>query len=307
MGLCTIILYLSQYKLLCWRGLRFEKPVDISDELKRVHQAGGDKSDLYVFITSGVAREWLQGMGVRDEQVLNELDRLAELASSTDMGVETAYHWMSYMLMEDRKKASYKDCFDVNDIADMLLDSPAALYDVANGYCCVEDPQLLGFLCALGYDEAVSSFLTDDEIDYKRHYEMLFDFFENNVKNEETLVKVYRAYSEFGPMAYLVWWKQHLEEYKFCGTHCKTIEQNAMAVQINAGANLAAQRAELSKLEQLYSDFKQYFRFDFLVGMSGIRKIVGKDYIYSGKLSCMLAYHFLSQDAPLGYKYALKL
>lgn len=233
--------------------------------------------------------------------------KLHKIASASRMGVTVAYHWMHYMFAENRDKIVYKNCSNIDDITKMLLTDAASLYEIEDEFCCVENPQLLGFLCALGYDEAISSFLMDSQIDYKRQYEMFFDLLENNVENQDVKDLIHNAYCEFGPMAHLTWWKQNLGCYKFVGTNAKVIEQSVQSIVLNPNADLASQRSELSKIEQSYTDFKKYFKVNYLLGLSGIRRITGKDYIYSGKLSCLLAYHFLNQEAPLGYKYSLKI
>ena len=306
-GLSRVIMNLSENKLLSWRGRTYTTPVEISDAMERVHSAGSNKEDFYVFILSGLVQEWLERVGVTDSKALAEVERLQQLARSSRMGVTVAYYWMHYMFIANRDDAEYRDCKSIDDIAKMLLSSPAALYQVEDDLCCVENPQILGFLCSLGYDEAVAAFLTDAKIDYKRHYEMLFDLFENNIKKPEILDLVHKSYCEFGPMAHLVWWKNNLSIYKFVGLSAKTIEQNVMAVAINPSDDISKQRGELSKLEQSYSDFRKYFRVNYLLGLAGIRRLAGKDYIYSGKLSGLVAYHFLNQDAPIGYKYSLKI
>ena len=80
-----------------------------------------------------------------------------------------------------------------------------------------------------------------------------------------------------------------------------------MAVSVNPSDGISRQREGLNELEQNYSEFKKYFKVNYLLGLAGIRRLAGKDYIYSGKLSGLLAYHFLNQDAPLGYKFSLKI
>lgn len=305
-GLCRVIMNLSENKLLSWRGRTYTNPVEISEAMERVHNAGSNKEDFYILIVSCLVEEWFRRAGVTDEKALEEIVRLQNMAKKTKMGVEVAYHWMHYMFFRHREKATYKGCQNIDDIAKLLLKNANSLYEVEGDYCCVENPQLLGFLCALGYDDSVDSFLSDSSIDYKRHYEMLFDMFENNVQ-EEVKKLVHYSYCEFGPQAHIVWWKRNLSNYKFVGKIAKAVEQNVNAILINADADLASQRAELSKLEQNYNDFKELFKVDFFMGLAGIRRIAGKDYIYSGKFSSMLLYHFLGQEAPLGFKYTIKL
>ena len=306
-GLSRVIMNLSDSKLLSWRGRTYTTPAEISEAMGRAHSAGSNKEDFYVFILSNLVVEWLGKVGVTDSKVLEELGRLHNMAASSRMGVTVAYHWMHYMFLEKRENAMYKECKTLDDIAKMLLAGPATLYQIEEEYCCIENPQLLGFLCALGYDEAVLAFLTDSKIDYKRHYEMLFDMFENNVKQQQILDIVHHSYYEFGPMAYLVWWKKNLATYKFVGASAKMIEQAVMAVSVNPSDGISRQREGLNELEQNYSEFKKYFKVNYLLGLAGIRRLAGKDYIYSGKLSGLLAYHFLNQDAPLGYKFSLKI
>lgn len=306
-GLSQIIMNLSENKMLSWRGMTFTNPVEISDIMGKIHSDGSSKEDFYSLILTCLVEEWLKRAGVTDEKVLDEITRLQNIAKSSRMGVTVAYHWMYYMFLQNRKNALYKECRSVDDIAKMLLKNAGSLYEVKGDFCCVENPQFLGFLCALGYDEAVSAFLTDSPIDYKRHYEMMFDLLENNVSEEKARILVHNSYCEFGPQAHIVWWKRNLSNYRFYGKSAEIIEQNAKNVIIDANADLASQRAEISKLQQNYTDFKKLFKMNFLMGMAGIRKIVGKDYIYSGKFSSMLVYSFLNQDAPLGFKYEIKL
>lgn len=306
-GLSRVIMNLSDNKLLSWRGRTYTTPVEISEVMERVHSAGSNKQDFYAFILTGLAEEWLQKVGVIDEKIMEELKRLQKFANSSRMGVTVAYHWMQYMFVNNRDEAMYKECHNIDDIAKLLLTDASTLYQIEDEFCCVENPQLLGFLCSLGYDESIAVFLTDSQIDYKRHYEMLFDLFENNVEDQSVKDLVHNSYYEFGPMAHLTWWKRNLASYKFVGVNAKTIEQNVQAINISPNQDLASQRSELSKIEQNYSDFKKYFKINYLLGLSGIRRFAGKDYIYSGKLSCVLAYHFLEQEAPIGYKYSLKI
>lgn len=306
-GLSRVIMNLSDNKLLSWRGRTYTNPIEISNAMEKVHSAGSNKEDFYILILTCLVEEWLNRVGVTNEKVFEELNRLQNMAKASRMGITVAYHWMYYMFLENRNNASYKECNNIDDIARMLLENAQSLYEVEGDYCCVENPQLLGFLCSLGYDEAISAFLTDSKIDYKRQYEMLFDLFENNVEEEDTKKLVHNSYCEFGPMAHIVWWKRNLINYRFVGITAQTIEQNVNAISINQDADLASQRAELSKLEQNYIDFKKLFKVNFLMGLAGIRRIAGRDYIYSGKFSNMLVYHFLDQDAPLGFKYSIKL
>lgn len=306
-GLSRVIMNLSDSKILGWRGRIYTNPIEISGDMEKVHIAGDSKEDFYSLILSGLVGEWLARVGVTNEKILEELGKLENMAKSSRMGVMVAYFWMYYMFLSNRENTSYKDCKNIDDIARKLLEDAHSLYEVEGDYCCVENPQLLGFLCASGYDESVSAFLTDAKIDYKRHYEMLFDLFENNVEEDEVKKLVRNSYCEFGPRAHVVWWKRNLSNYQFVGMSAQLIEQNVNVVSIDQSADLTVQRAELSKLEQNYMDFKKLFRVNFLMGVAGIRRIAGKDYVYSGKCSAMLVYHFLGQEAPLGFKYSIKM
>ena len=306
-GLSKVILYLSGGRLLSWKGHTFASVVDISDKLKEIDDAKISKEDIYRFIVTGVIEEWLEKISDADEKVYAELRRMREMAKASRMGVMIAYYWMYYMFLEKREEGEYLGNRNITEVADRLLSSPQTLYEVDADGCCVENPRLLGFLCALGYDDSVAAFVSDEIKDYRKNYDMLFDFFENNIRNEECLTKVHRSYMEFGPKAYLAWWQAHLDDYKFYGKRCAELGEKICNIKINPEDGLAQQRAAFSELEQCYGDFRKYFRFDFLMGLAGIQKYLGRNCIYSGKLSCMIAYHFLGQDAPIGYKYALKI
>ena len=306
-GLSKVILYLSGGRLLSWKGHTFASATDISDKLKEIDEAKISKEDMYRFIRVGVVEEWLEKISDADEKVYAELRRMRELARTSRMGVMIAYYWMYYMFLPKREEGEYLGHRNITEVAEYLMDAPDVLYEVGADGCCVENPRLLGFLCALGYDDSVKAFVTDDVRDYKRDYEMLFDFFENNIRNAESLAKIRRVYAQFGPRAYLTWWQAHLEDYKFYGNACVELRRKVLDIRLDEEAELAQQRAAFGELEQYYKDFRKYFRFDFLMGLAGIRKHMGRNCIYSGKLSCMIAYHFLGQDAPIGYKYSLKI
>ncbi len=304
-GLSRVIMNLSDSKLLSWRGRTYTTPSEISEAMVSVHTAGSRKDDFYLFICSGLVEEWLDRVGVTEPKVIDEIRKLQNMGRASAMGVKVAYHWMHYMLLANREEAEYEECKSFDDVTSRLLRDASSLYQIVDECCCVENPQLLGFLCALGYDEAVSAFITDNQIDYKQHYELLFDMLENNVEQQEVRDLVHSAYCQFGPRGYLTWWKNNLQTYKFVGKKSKTIEQTVRAIEVNPLDDISKQRGEFSKLEQEYDAFKKAFEIDYLLGLSGIRRFANKEYVYSGKLSGMLVYKFLNQDAPLGYKYSL--
>jgi hypothetical protein len=232
---------------------------------------------------------------------------MTEFAGSSMMGTQVAFYWMKYMFAENRHETSYKNCRTLDEIAGMLFNAPSSLYMVDGNICCAEDPECLGFLCSVGYDESVRPLLTDDAIDYARQYDMLFDLFENNVREPRVRQMLHHAYGMFGPKAYLVWWQANLPIYEFSGKRAKRLEADIMSVRVDVNEELIKQRVEIGRLEQYYREFQELFKVDYIMGLAGIRRPLEKDYIYCARISGSLGYDFLGQAAPIGFKTALQI
>lgn len=306
-GLTRAILFLSKKKCFCWRGKVYASPQQISDEMSKLNAQNGNKEDFYTLVSTDLLYEWLSTVGVEKEEVLEECKKMSEFARSSSMGARVAYYWMGYMFTPDRSENSYDGCKTLDDIAIRLMAGASDLYRVENMLCCVEDPRLLGYLCSIGYDGAAALFVTDAAIDYKKHYEMLFDMFDNNIT--DTRVKQYmrNGYTVFGPCAYLTWWKYNLSIYEFNGKNAEKLRQNIDDLYIDSNDSIVRQRAAFAQLEQYYRVFKEYFKVNYLVGVTGVRRSVGKDCVCCDHLIGMLGYKFLDQDAPIGFKYSLKI
>lgn len=286
-GIAQFVSYLSQGQILSWRGHAFHSP----DELSRMmwHAKNNDINDIYLLLRTPLLLSWIDDLGLSG-MVKDELNRVLSMAEKTAMGLQVAYCWLAYMFRENRSDNEYAGCSNIDSLSAFLMDSPAHLYAMDGDYCIVEYPPLLGFLCSLGYDEAIESFISDSYIDYYRNFDMFFDFLENNVEQDVSRKRIRNSYADFGPRAYLLWWQQHLDDYTFSGATMEIYHQ-AKAIAINPDANLATQRTGFSTLQQMYNEFTKHFRFNFLMGLAGIRRLFSNDYIYSGKLSCLLEYN----------------
>lgn len=305
-GLAKTIMYLSKNKMLCWRGSIYRKLSDISDSLEACINSGALDNDYYGLIASDLISEWYSNMPNQQDEVIDALNSVSEMLRGSDVGSKVALYWLFYLFTEDRDKLQFAGAKDFKSYINYLTSNKALIYGNNSHIEDINNTQLMGLLCAWGYEEAVKLFIDAYNNDYSSRYELFFDVMDKEVTEENDKKALYKLYCEYGPKSYLTWWKNHINEYKFVGQSSLSIKRGIEAVELRETDNLATQREAFAKLDALSNQFNNLMQADIFMGYVGIEGL-SDEYIFSDKLSNAWMYEFLGQTAPLGFKAYLGL
>lgn len=304
-GLAKVILYFSKNKILCWKGSVYQKLNDISVALEKSFEKEEMDNDYYGLVYSELIGEWYASMPNQQNDVLETLNELTDLLKTNEYGENIALYWLMYLFAEEDKLQKER-CNDLQSYVRLLLAEKNKIYGAGDNLPIVDDYSVLGLLCAWGYSETVKLFHLNMEKDYATRYEMFFDFIEQQMDNDEDKKIVSNYYFEYGPKAYLNWWKNNLQLYEFNGSVCKSLEQSIRLISVDKDASISEQRVELEKLQAVAQKFVNCMDADLFIGRIGIQG-TNENYIFTSKLSGVWQYEFLGQSAPIGFKYFIEL
>ncbi len=307
-GLAKTILYLSQNKILCWRGEVYTALADIGSVLERYLSNAKKDNDYYGLIGSGLIAEWYAKMPGAQKTATETLLAVTDMlrANTNQRGAVVALYWQYYLLVGDRTKLKIRGCDNLISYVEFLMEKPERVYGGTDWMPVVDDDRWMGLMCAWGYDEIVKMFLDASEKGYAERYEQFFDFIEQEMKNEKDKQLVDAFYCFYGPKAYLTWWQKHAEAYTYHGEVSQSLKKSLDSVRINPRADIPAQRKTFETLSSLADQCRQRMEADLFMGSIGIQGLT-EDYIFSDKLSCVWEYEFLGQQAPVGFKFYLGL
>ena len=305
-GLARTLMYLSKNKLLCWRGSIYTKPEEISDALGNCFGRGELDNDYYGLVYSGIISDWYSTLPGQQDEVLTVINNITEMLKKNETGAKIAYYWLYYLFSSDRSKLQIMGYDNLQDFIKYLLNDKRKVYDIGNNQPVIDSLNFMGLLCAWGYDESVNIFHDAFEKEYCTRYEMFFDFMDQQLESNQDKTLLHNAYAEFGPKAYLNWWRNNLENYLFAGKNSSALKESILAVHVDKNATLSEQREIFITLETLSTQFVNKIEADEFMGNIGIQSM-SDDYIFSNSLGCAWQYTFLGQLAPLGFKFYLGL
>ena len=300
-GLAKAYLYLAKNKALCWRGIVLKKISDLSVVLDEILMGKRKEESLWNLFESKVINEWYDTLPGRQPEIAEVLEKAGKLYNRGWRGGMIAKHWLYYTLMEDRSKFSIGGCEDVESYIRQLLSDRKTIYADKYGIPAIEGYVFLGFLCAVGYYEAVEVLYNAMGENYQTRFQLLFDFFDQVMVSEADKDLLNEFYYHYGPMAYLVWWRENLDSYTFVGDTCQALRQKILDVPLDEHASISAQREALSALDALQKVFATHLVSSPFVGIIGLEGD-SDNYITYKELKAAWCYRFLGQIAPVGFK-----
>ena len=306
-GLAKTIMYLSGYKVLCWRGQIYNDLDEISLALEGFLERGEADNDYYGLLFSGLITEWYEKKSPPQQlqqEVVEALQLVTDTLKADNKGEGMCFYWMYFLLSADKSKRTICGCDSLEAFTRYLLEKPGRLYADEKDQPVVDSLRFLGLLCFWGYDRVAGRFRKGLKKEYAERYELLFDFMEQQMKTEEDRKLVDHAYCHYGPRGYLCWWKEHLDEYRYQGSNSRSLKASIEAVKLEENAGIPVQREAFAKLNTLALQFLEKIEADLILGSIGVQGF-SEDFIFADKLSCTWQYLFMGQMAPVGYKYSL--
>ncbi len=305
-GLAKFILYLSENRILCWKGEMFESPAELGLYIEDYLYGKGKENDIYGLIFSELVTEWYRKSQNAFGGVVDELVSITEMLKTGEFGAKTAIYMLYFLFVQDRRKVKMDECRELKEYVRYMLEHPGRIYCNENNRPIIDSPRFMALLCAWGYEEAVKLFVADSGEEYAERFETFFDFLAGMAESEEDMNRVALLYCECGPRGHLTWWRKNMDHYVYCGKKARALKKKMEAVDIDPYADLDEQRKVFATLNNLSKQFLELFESDIFMGSMGIEGF-SEDYVYSDRLSDGWFFEFLGQKAPLGFKYHLEI
>jgi hypothetical protein len=177
------------------------------------------------------------------------------------------YYTFMYHYSPDRDKRTQTP----DSIFQEMTKNDSEWYQKAENF--LHDDQALALFIDMGFKEAVlklkrtltKNFITDDGIS---DLLLLYKFFEGICENKAMVREHFVKYS---PHAYLYWFQQHLDYYKFNTPEAKSIEQNLKNIKIDKETSIDDIESNLLRLKTLTkNDFLPHFQNNYLLTHLGL-------------------------------------
>ena len=315
-ALAKIILFLSKNEVLFWKGRAFQKTADLGLIAEKERVKSGFNNSAYAVIATGLAEEWYAHIPGAKKETLNELNDIRTMLLSGYFGEETALLRLMYQFGGKDGECRIFGCRNLDEFVRYWLKDPKNVYGSGETGILLDSPDFFARLCALGYGEAVKVLLDAFFIrsdggkrkpqPYLVKYELFFSFLELNTERSETKKLIRNFYHDYGPKAYLSWWRDNLGYYAFEGPEARILKEEIASAGTDPDAPLQVQRKQFERLEGLANRFDRFIEADLFLGSIGI-KAISDDYVFCDNLSGTWGYEFLGQRAPVGFKYHLGL
>ena len=312
-GLAETIRFLSDNKVLCWKGQQIVTLKDLGMAANKAIDSytKGNKQplmELFELFYSWLIVEWYQEKKNCEESVLNILKDMRDMIAMNNYATLTVIRWASMLFMQAPELVHFDNCNNMTELVDYMLAEPWSMYVKASdeSQLLVESVVFLSFLCTMGYQDVAKVFLSKLDDNLCNRYEMLYDFIES-VAEGSAKEAVRKHYSSYGPRSFYIWWKNNLSVYEFVGADVLTLKQQIEQVAIHADTPIQKQRATIAELAQLYIKFKQYDVSDIFLEEMGLIVPKGKNNIKAKCIEGVWNYTFLGNVAPIGYKYFMQI
>ena len=296
-GLSKLLMHLEKDKRLCWCGISIGAIREL-DKLK----FNNPSQNADGLIRSGLIIEWYLRQKNHSESVLEALRQMHAMYKADPFSRDVATAW-TFMFRAVEGHMVYEGMNDLGETAERLLQSPKQFYctDNPSAVPVIDDWRLLGALCMWGYYEAVQRICQARSQPVAERFEQILTFLEQNTEGgtQETVRKFYH---DFGPRAYLNWFRDNLSIYQVKGKKCSELVRQIGECSSDAAAPISEQSKTLSRLETLVSSLAQYREDDIFMAQLGMSQVLPEESLSTAELRGMWGYAFLGQLVPLGFK-----
>ncbi len=310
LGLARAIMYLDNYRSVCWKGNRFYHLQEIGQAVQNAMQERKFLSSAVELLTKNLISEWYRHQPMQNKSIQTTLDTIRKLyLKENQFAKYIAFCWLGLFAVPENKPILYQNTKNIDELVQMLLRDQHTLYQTDKKFQCllIDQPELMAVLCMWGYQEAVLELYNQrNALPSERFYQLL-TFFEMEV-SEENRVLVREFYHDYGPESYLYWLQQNLDLYTFSGAICTSLKSQIASKAIEKQDSLQKQRTAFEELRTLAAELQRYYQeHNFFMAKLGLSQTTDGNYISSDKLSALWGLKFLERTVPVGFKYYLAM
>lgn len=304
-GLSRFLMILNSGKTLVWRNVEYKSFNGFSkhienyiSKLKRI-QTNDYFNDL---LGSDLLEYWYQKYSSKNHSynkgMENAIRSIRVLIRTDSKWIRfIAYTTTYYLFAKDESTLKYEGASTLEELAMYVMEYKGNLYEMLERL--VVDTFFYGFLFAKGYIE--NAYYMIRNIKNGRNFEdfeMIFDLFNSQIKEENIIESLNKFYIEKGPSSYLVWWKNNLDLYTYNSNEANQLKDKIEAYKIDT-TSLDSIRNSFAELENLAIRFRGMFVDNVFMAQMGLTN--GKEEIQSDKIEAYWHMNFLEREAPIGF------
>lgn len=216
-----------------------------------------------------------------------------------------AWYYAYFLLTPEKENRKVHDFEKAGDYI-------ASIMDIKNpGKFYYNDPTLdaevLGKFCFDGYINHIQGIIQSFSAgNMSEAYQLFFEFLDKC--SDDGLAENKNIFRKFycvcGPNGGLYYWKQNIDSYIAEGIDAAGIIEKIKAVKLDPASSIEDQAYICGEIERIRTEFNQYFNDNYLLSLSGFKKVpsINNNYIYTDDVNGYFSFVFMGHPAPLGYK-----